>query len=107
LGCFGWKADIACHRRYGWIMIEPADEFVRLRASDNPNEYGRAAMDEAPESVWFEIVRLYPQMRRWVAYNKTFAVSVLEVLAADEDEHVRLFVAGKRKLTPALFDLCA
>lgn len=85
-------------------MIGSADEFVRLRTSDDPDEYGRAARDEAPESVWLEIVRAYPEMRRWVAHNKTVPMSVLDLLAADQDEDVRIAVAQKRKLTADLFN---
>jgi hypothetical protein len=84
-------------------MIGSADEFVRLRTSDEPDEYRRAAMDEAPESVWLEVVRAYPEMRRWVAHNKTVPMSVLDLLAADQDEDVRIAVAQKGKLTADLF----
>ncbi|WP_184060366.1 hypothetical protein [Sphingomonas aerophila] len=84
-------------------MIGSADEFVRLRTSDEPDEYRRAAMDEAPESVWLEVVQAYPEMRRWVAHNKTVPMSVLDLLAADQDEDVRIAVAQKRKLTADLF----
>jgi hypothetical protein len=83
-------------------MIGSADEFVRLRTSDEPDEYRRAAMDEAPESVWLEVVQAYPEMRRWVAHNKTVPMSVLDLLA-DQDEDVRIAVAQKGKLTADLF----
>ena len=85
-------------------MIGSASEFVLLRMSDNPDEYGRAARDEAPESVWMELVRAYPEMRRWVAHNKTVPIHILELLASDGDENVRFAVAQKRKLTADLFD---
>ncbi|MBW3570986.1 MAG: HEAT repeat domain-containing protein [Gemmatimonadetes bacterium] len=83
-------------------MIETAEEFVRLRTSDDPAEYRRAAADPAPQAVWFELVERYPEMRFWVAQNKTVPHSVLERLAADPDPDVRSMVARKRKLQPAL-----
>jgi hypothetical protein len=85
-------------------MIGSADEFVRLRTSDEPDEYGRAARDEASEGVWLEVVRVYPEMRRWVAHNKTVPMSVLNLLAVDQDEDVRMAVARKRKLTADLLN---
>lgn len=89
------------------MTIRSAEEFVRLRTSQDPEEYGRAASEDADESVWFEIVRDYPDMRQWVAHNKSVPLTVLGVLAADGDRGVRWMVASKRKLTHDLFDLLA
>lgn len=88
-------------------MIESADEFARLRSSSNPDEYGRAAHDEAPLEVWMEVIRRYPDMRSWVAHNKTVPVEVLSLLARDSDEHVRSMVAMKRKLPPEILEYLA
>jgi hypothetical protein len=84
-------------------MIESVDEFVRLRASENPDDYDRAANEEAPEAIWLEVVDRFPDMRSWVAHNKTVPLAVLKLLAKDEDPNVRFTVAGKRKLDDALF----
>lgn len=86
-------------------MISSTEEFVRLRISDSPDEYMRAAHEDAPEAVWMDIISRFPDMRQWVAYNKTVPLSILEVLAHDSDELVRLSVAAKRKLSAELFDL--
>lgn len=86
-------------------MIHSAEEFVRLRTSDKPEEYSVAAGDEAPISVWFDVVNRYPEMREWVAHNRTVPLEVLERLAVDEDRSVRAAVADKRKLSDGLFDL--
>jgi hypothetical protein len=83
-------------------MITSAEEFVRLRTSEDPTEYRRAASDEAPEAVWVEVVERHPDMRSWVALNKTVPMSILERLADDPDPDVRGTVARKRKLTPEL-----
>jgi hypothetical protein len=82
-------------------MIESADEFVRLRTSEKPTEYHRAAKEPAAEVIWWEIIDRFPQMRFWVAQNKTVPLSVLEVLRRDPDERVRSMVRAKRSWTRA------
>lgn len=88
-------------------MIASAEEFARLRKSDDPSEYGRAANEEAAEHVWFEVIAEFPDLRQWVAHNKTVPISVLEYLSNDDDPQVRSSVADKRKLTPVLFERLA
>lgn len=85
-------------------MINSAEEFVALRTSGNADEYGRAAREEAPLAVWRELVESYPEMRRWVAHNKTVPVEILAVLVGDPDPEVRWAVALKRKLTLEMFE---
>jgi hypothetical protein len=86
-------------------VIGSADEFVRLRTSDNEAEYHRAAHDELPEAVCFDIIERFPDLRFWVAQNKTVPLAVLRVLAVDADQRVRGMVAMKRKLDRELFEL--
>lgn len=88
-------------------MITSAQEFIELRTSEEPDLYRRAAEEEATLEVWFELVDNYPEMRSWVAYNKTVPVEVLKRLAHDTDINVRCMVASKRKLIPELFELLA
>lgn len=88
-------------------MIESAEEFIRLRTSDDEAEYQRAASADAPDHVWAELIENHPEMRFWVAQNKTVPVSVLAELASDSDAKVRVMVAMKRKLTRSLFELLA
>jgi hypothetical protein len=76
-------------------MIESADEFRRLRKSADPEEYLRAAHDEAPVEVWMEVISRWPDMRFWVAQNKKVPLSILEVLENDSDPHVRDMVLRK------------
>ena len=83
-------------------MIESAQEFIRLRTSENPDEYNRAAHDSASDVVWREVVAEYPEMRWWVAHNKTVPVSILELLHIDSSADVRCMVARKRKLPEQL-----
>lgn len=77
-------------------VIESADEFVRLRTSNNPAEYHRAAHEESAEHTWIDVIERYPDMRSWVAHNKTVPLSILEILRHDADEQVRRTVTDKR-----------
>lgn len=86
-------------------MIKSAEEFVRLRTSSQQEDYSRASIDEAPVAVWQEVISLYPEMREWVAHNKTVPIEILEKLAYDPSVSVRAAVAEKRKLNDKLFDL--
>ncbi|MGO4249462.1 hypothetical protein AB4Y87_19790 [Paenarthrobacter sp. RAF54_2] len=80
-------------------MIQSAAEFVRLRSSEDPAEYHRAAHEEADVSVWLDVIDKYPDMRFWVAHNKTVPLEILELLASDPDVRVRSFVATKERST--------
>jgi hypothetical protein len=77
-------------------VIESAEEFVRLRTSEDPSEYNRAAHDEATIETWREIIGRFPDMRFWVAHNKTLPLVILEELRRDPDERVRSMVRAKR-----------
>ncbi|MFI8127055.1 hypothetical protein [Acinetobacter sp. ABJ-A23_2] len=86
-------------------MISSAEEFVFLRTSEIFEEYTRAAYDDASDVVWMDVISKFPEMREWVAHNKTVPLDILEILARDTNESVRSTVASKRKLSPELFDL--
>lgn len=86
-------------------MISSAEEFIKLRESLVSEEYHRAAHDEASELVWLDVIKKFPEMKSWVAHNKTIPLSILEVLAKDQDADVRESVARKRKLSRDLFIL--
>lgn len=86
-------------------MISSAEEFVFLRTSEIFEEYTRAAYDDASDVVWMDIISKFPEMREWVAHNKTVPLNILEILARDTNESIRSTVASKRKLSPELFDL--
>lgn len=89
------------------ILITSAEEFVRLRTSDLPEEYGLAAEDEAPSTVWLDVISRFPEMKEWVVHNKTVPLEILELLARDDSVSVRATVADKRKLSLELFELLA
>ncbi|MEK4351584.1 hypothetical protein MKX41_12120 [Paenibacillus sp. FSL R5-0475] len=84
------------------MMINSAEEFVRLRLSDNMEEYLKAAWDEAPFEVWLQVIETYPEMREWVAHNKAIPIEIMEILADDADERVRFNVATKNRLPESL-----
>jgi hypothetical protein len=83
-------------------MIQSAEEFVLLRDSEVKADYDRATMDEAPASVWLDVIERYPIYRKWVAQNKTVPLEVLETLC-EFDKDVRVFVAMRRRLSTKLF----
>jgi hypothetical protein len=78
-------------------MIESAAEFVFLRTSEDMALYQRAAQESASEEVWREVITTYPEMKFWVAQNKTVPLSILDILSRDPNSSVRLMVAQKRK----------
>ena len=88
-------------------MLETAAEFMRLRTSKDPEEYWRAATEEAAVSTWIDVIERYPDMRFWVAQNKTVPVEILARLAMDDDPKVRSMVARKRKLGSRLLEQMA
>ena len=88
-------------------MIHSPEEFVRLRTSPDPAEYRRAALEPAEHAVWLDVLKRFPEMRFWVAQNKTVPHGILELLAADADPKVRGMVARKRKATPELLSVLA
>jgi hypothetical protein len=78
-------------------MIKSADQFVLLRTSENIELYQRAANEPATEDTWQEVIRKYPDMKVWVARNRTVPLNILETLSHDENADVRHAVAMKRK----------
>ena len=64
--------------------------------------YYRAVHDAAPLEIWLEVMKNYPDMKFWVAHNKTVPVEILKILATDDDVRVRAMVAQKRKLPERL-----
>lgn len=88
-------------------MIESAAEFVGLRTREDPGEYQRAAREEAPLEVWLAVIEDYPDMRQWVAHNKTVPAVVLEALAGDSDPLVRWVVATRRSAPAHVLDRLA
>ena len=85
-------------------MINSAEEFVRLRVSEIPAEYGRAGNEEASLATWMDVIRRFPDMKQWVIHNKTIHLEVLELMAQDRSPAIRARVAEKRKLSTELFD---
>jgi hypothetical protein len=88
-------------------MITSAGEFIRLRYSDDPNEYRRAASEPAALDVWLDVIDRYPEARVWVAHNKTVPIEALAILAEDSNPKVRFAVSAKRKLTSEILNRLA
>uniref|UniRef100_B0T6B5 Leucine rich repeat variant n=1 Tax=Caulobacter sp. (strain K31) TaxID=366602 RepID=B0T6B5_CAUSK len=79
-------------------MIESAEEFVRLRTSQVPADYHRAAHEPASMQVWLDVIARYPGMKEWVVHNKTIPIEILRLLADDEDPSIRREVLRKNKV---------
>ncbi len=88
-------------------MIGSVDEFLRLRYSDDPMEYRRAASEPAALDVWLALIDRHPDSRVWVARNKTVPVDVLSLLVEVPSPEVRFAVSLKKKLTPELLERLA
>jgi hypothetical protein len=88
-------------------MMDSAEEFVKLRTSIRQEDYLRAATDAAPIEVWTDVIQKFPDMREWVAHNKTVPIAVLRILASDPNPRVRFAVAMKNKLPRDLMALLA
>lgn len=86
-------------------MIKSAEEFIRLRTSTIPEEYGRAGREEAPDEVWIELIEKHPEMRVWVARNRTISFELQTLLAQDKDSHVRSSIASKYPLDRSLYEI--
>jgi hypothetical protein len=88
-------------------MIMSATQFATLRQSEDPAEQARATHASAHVAVWHDVIEQHPDLRQWVAHNKTVPLSILALLAHDSDVHVRRVVAAKRKLDRGLFETLA
>jgi hypothetical protein len=84
-------------------MIRSVAEFIYLRNSDDPDDQSRAALDAADDAVWLAVIKHHPDLRKWVAHNKTIPMSIVRLLIDDPDPATRRWVAGKRKLDRAMF----
>ncbi|ADU15335.1 hypothetical protein [Asticcacaulis excentricus] len=79
-------------------MIESAEEFIRLRFSEVPEDYQRSHLEPASIEVWRELLTKDADVRYWVAHNRTVPIEILEILSNDPDAKVRERVAGKGKI---------
>ncbi|NEX91876.1 hypothetical protein [Caulobacter sp. 17J65-9] len=87
-----------------WPPIESAEEFRRLRLSNSKEEYARSAWAAAPDAVWTEVIDRWPELRVWVAHNRSIPAHVIDRLAADPDPDVRTRIAEKTALPPAVLE---
>lgn len=86
-------------------MIETVDEFIRLVESDDPAERRRAAWEGADLRVWMTLVADHPEMRFWVAHNRTIPSEVMQELASDEDWRVRDRIATKNSCPSDILEI--
>jgi hypothetical protein len=86
-------------------MIQTAQEFITLRTSQDVAEQKRATNEEAPLSVWQEIIATFPEYKIWIVRNKTVPVEILETLCEDKNEVIRAEIASKRKINDSIFSI--
>jgi Leucine rich repeat variant len=84
-------------------MIRSVAEFVALRNSEDLTEQARATTEDADDRVWLFVIEHHPELRKWVAQNKTVSLSIIRLLIDDADPVTRSWVARKRKLDRAMF----
>nr|BFD84091.1 hypothetical protein StreXyl84_34920 [Streptomyces sp. Xyl84] len=87
--------------------ITSVEEFIRLRRSEDPAESNRSAWAPLPPAVWWDLVRNHPDMRFWVAHNRTAPPEILAELIEDADWRVRNRVASKRNCPSELLERLA
>lgn len=87
-------------------MIDNANEWIRLRSSDDSDDNYRAATETVPLAVWMQIHSKAPDLRAFIAYNRTSPPEMLAILARDENWLVRHAVAERQDApTSALREL--
>lgn len=79
-------------------MINSPEEFIELRNSDIPAEYNRAKIEGASIEVWFDLIERYPDMRVWVARNKTIPREIIACLSKGSNPIVRHAICSKHPL---------
>ncbi|EGT0638487.1 hypothetical protein JAF85_004837 [Citrobacter werkmanii] len=79
-------------------MIKNSAEFVSLRNSEIPDEYNRAATEEAPLDVWMDLIENYHDMKVWVARNKSIPKEIIDILSRDINPIVRDAISSKYPL---------
>lgn len=86
-------------------MIGSVDEFICLVRSGDPKERRRAAWEDAPLSVWVTLAKDCPDMRFWVANNRTVPDEVLRILACGDEWRVRHRIAIKNACPGDILEL--
>ncbi len=76
-------------------MITSAEEFEKLRCSDNMADQDRATWEEASVEIWLDVIERYSHLKSWVIHNKKVPHKILEILSDDNDSTIRGFVAHK------------
>lgn len=88
-------------------MIKSANEFIKLRLSSNPDDYFRAANEEAEHETWIDLINNHEDMREWVAHNKKIPLEIILILAKDDNSTVRHHIASKRKIPDDVKEILA
>lgn len=93
--------------KIGEHKIESAEEFVRLRLSEDPAEYSRSSYDWAEDAVWHDVLDRFPDMARWFVHNKSVPLAILDRLIDAGDPETLRWTMNKRKLSREQFERLA
>lgn len=83
-------------------MIDDANEWIRLRRSDDPDDQQRAMTEAVPVAAWAEVYDRAPDLRPFMAAHGGVASAWLERLARDPDRAVRLAIAQRDDASEAV-----
>ena len=84
-------------------MIFSAAEFLKLCASDDPQDMLRSISESASQDIWNELIKSHRS--RWIdiAQNRTIPEDIVRFLASCDDSFVRAVIAEKRNIPLDLF----
>lgn len=88
-------------------MIKTSAEFILLRNSDIPEEYNRAGIEEAPLTVWMDLIENHHDMKVWVARNRMIPKEIIHILSKDSDPIVRHAISMKYPLDIEIYSQLA
>lgn len=86
-------------------MICNIDEYLNLVNSEDKEDTNRTINEELSSELILEIIKNYPGKKSWLAHNKHLPVSVLRLLALDENDDVRFTIAMKKKCDRHIFEI--
>lgn len=85
-------------------MVNSVEEFLNILDSDEELGTNESRLCHAPDNVWRQIIIEHPELKRWVAWNKTISYTILEILSEDNDPEIRWWIASKTKISIGLLE---
>jgi len=79
-------------------MISNINEYLKLKNSENKEDYDRVIREELSPELISDILKNYPKEKSWLVHNKFIPIEILRILALDKDVDVRFSVAMKKNV---------